>query len=96
MALDPTTGGALTTGFFDNPGTHAPINVTVSLNGVNGPTTSTVPVSGAAFSGSGSVSIMTGGTQTYALLQGPAGALLPPVTLPGNFTGKRLTWTQKR
>ncbi len=96
MAIDPTTGGALTAGFFDNPGTHAPINVTVSQSGVNGPTTSTVPVSGAAFSGSGSVSIMMGGSQAYALLQGPNGALLPPVTLPGNYTGKRLTWTQRR
>jgi type IV pilus assembly protein PilY1 len=97
MALNPATGGALTSSFFDNPGTHSPINVTSSTTTGGSTTTSEAPVSGAAFGGTGSLSIVQGGTQYYGLMQtGNGTPVLMPANPQGNYIGSRLTWIEKR
>jgi hypothetical protein len=97
MALNPATGGAFTTSSFDTPTTHSPLNVT-STNTTGGTTTtSSVPVSGVAFGGTGSVSILQGGSQYYGLMQTVNGVpVLSAANPQGNFIGNRLTWIQRR
>jgi type IV pilus assembly protein PilY1 len=97
MAINPATGGALPSSFFEDPTTHSPINVTTTntSNGVT--TTSSSAISGTAFGASGSMSFLQAqGGQEYGLLQGPNGGVLPPVNPQGNLIGNRVTWIQKR
>jgi type IV pilus assembly protein PilY1 len=97
MALNPATGGALTSSFFDNPGSHTPLNVTSSTTTGGTTTTSEAPVSGASFGGTGSVSIIQGGNQYYGLMQtGNGTPVLMPANPQGNYIGSRLTWIEKR
>jgi len=96
MALNPATGGALSSSFFDNPTTYSPINVTTTNTTGSGSTASTVPVSGAAYGGTGSVSTLQGGSQFYFLSQTGTGAIAKPINPPNNYKGSRLTWIQRR
>jgi type IV pilus assembly protein PilY1 len=92
MAVNPATGGAFTNSFFGTPA-HNFLNVTQT--NVNG-TTST-PVSGIALGGTGSASIVVGGTQSYLVTQTVTGVgALVSVNPPGGTKGSRLTWIERR
>jgi type IV pilus assembly protein PilY1 len=93
MAINPATGGSFTQSFFIAPNTFAFLN------------TQSMPVSGLALGGTGSVSILQApGGQWYFMTQtvgsGTGGGSSNNGHLgPGhaqNYKGSRLTWTQRR
>ncbi len=87
MAISPTTGGAFTQSFFGDSGGHF-----VNINGQ--------VVSGAALSGTGSVSIVTTGgaaAGTFLVTQTTSGVgVVLPINPLANASGSRLTWIEKR
>jgi type IV pilus assembly protein PilY1 len=93
MAVNPATGGSFNQSFFVAPSSFTFLN------------TQSMPVSGLALGGTGSVSIMqAAGGQWYFLTQtvgsgGGPGSPNGATALPGhaqNYKGSRLTWTQRR
>ncbi len=93
MAVNPATGGSFNQSFFVAPSSFTFLN------------TQSMPVSGLALGGTGSVSILqAAGGQWYFLTQtvgsgGGAGSPNGATALPGhaqNYKGSRLTWTQRR
>ena len=96
MAVNPATGGAFTNSFFGTP-THTFLNVTTTQT--NGSTTEStiLPVSGIALGGTGSVSVVEGGTQNYLVTQTvTGGGAIEAINPPGGTKGSRLTWIQRR
>jgi type IV pilus assembly protein PilY1 len=92
MAVNPATGGAFTNSFFGTPA-HNFLNVTQTT--ANG--TISTPVSGIALGGTGSASIVVGGTQSYLVTQTVSGVgALVSVNPPGGTKGSRLTWIERR
>jgi type IV pilus assembly protein PilY1 len=90
MALDPATGGSFPTSFFEDE--------TANHNTLNAPTPSSgsAPVSGLAYGGTGSVSIVAYGNQNSMITQTVHSPVIGAVNPPGNLKGKRVTWIQKR
>lgn len=89
MALDPGTGGAFATSFFeDNTDNHNTLNVTSGGN--------TLPVSGLALGGTGSFSTVQWQSQYYGITQTTTSPFIGAINPPGNLKGKRVTWIQKR
>ena len=84
MALNPATGGAFTNSFFADS-SHNFLNIQGQA------------VSGIALNGTGSPSVVTQGSNVYAVTQtiNGAGAIVQ-VNPPGGTQGSRLTWIQKR
>jgi len=92
MAVNPATGGAFTNSFFGTPA-HNFLNVTTTTTSG---TTST-PVSGIALGGTGSASIVVGGTQSYLVTQTVSGVgAIVSVNPPGGTKGSRITWIERR
>jgi type IV pilus assembly protein PilY1 len=92
MAVNPATGGAFTNSFFGTPA-HNFLNVTTT--NVNG--TISTPVSGIALGGTGSASIVVGGTQSYLVTQTVSGTgAIESINPPGGTKGSRLTWIERR
>jgi type IV pilus assembly protein PilY1 len=87
MAISPLTGGAFNQSFFGDSGGHF-----VNINGQ--------VVSGAALSGTGSVSIVTTGgaaAGTFLVTQTVSGVgIVLPINPLANASGSRLTWIEKR
>ncbi len=87
MAISPITGGAFTQSFFGDSGGHF-VNVDGKV------------VSGAALSGTGSVSIVTTGgaaAGTFLVTQTTSGVgVVLPINPLANASGNRLTWIEKR
>jgi type IV pilus assembly protein PilY1 len=91
MAINPATGGAFVNSFFGTP-SHTYLNIATNVNG-----SGTVPVSGIAVGGTGSVSVVVAGTQSYMVTQTTTGqGFLAPINPPGATQGSRLTWIEKR
>ncbi|HLW25629.1 MAG TPA: PilC/PilY family type IV pilus protein [Steroidobacteraceae bacterium] len=94
MAINPATGGAFVNSVFETPQGHNYLNIATNVNG-----SGVLPVSGIAFSGTGSISVIAAsGGQQYMTMQTipPNGTKLPPIKLPGTTQGSRLTWIEKR
>ena len=84
MAINPATGGAFTNSFFGNAN-HQFTNIGTQI------------VSGMALSGTGSVSVVTKGTSTYAVTQTVSGTgAITAINPPGGNQGSRITWIEKR
>ena len=84
MAINPATGGAFTNSFFGDAN-HNFLNINNQA------------VSGIALNGTGSVSVVTAGTNTYMVTQTVGGqGALAPINPPGGTMGSRLTWIEKR
>jgi len=88
MAVNPATGGAFTNSFFGDPSHHY-LNIATGVG--------EQPVSGIAVGGTGSPSVVVGGTQPYIVTQTVTGqGFLDSINPPGGMKGTRLTWTEKR
>jgi type IV pilus assembly protein PilY1 len=84
MAINPATGGAFTNSFFGDQN-HNFTNIGNQI------------VSGIALSGTGSVSVVTKGTSTYAVTQTVSGTgAITAINPPGGTQGSRVTWIEKR
>jgi type IV pilus assembly protein PilY1 len=84
IAINPATGGSFTNSFFGD----ANHNFTNIGNQI---------VSGIALSGTGSVSVVTKGTATYAVTQTVSGTgAITAINPPGGTQGSRITWIEKR
>ena len=96
MAVNPATGGAFTNSFFGTP-THNFLNVTTTQTNGSTTTSTILPVSGIALGGTGSVSVVVGGTQSYLVTQTVSGTgAIESINPPGGTKGSRLTWIQRR
>jgi type IV pilus assembly protein PilY1 len=97
MAFNPATGGAFTQSFFGTPTSHTYLNVTQTQTSGGTTQTTTLPVSGIAWGGTGSVSMVQAGTQSYIVsqLQNGTGGI-DAVNPPGATKGSRLTWVERR
>jgi type IV pilus assembly protein PilY1 len=86
MALNPATGGAFSQSFFGAQN-HTFLNINNQA------------ISGIALGGTGSVSVVTGGSANYTFIVsqtlGGTGTIAQ-INPPGSFTGSRLTWIQRR
>jgi type IV pilus assembly protein PilY1 len=86
MALNPATGGAFSQSFFGAQN-HTFLNINNQA------------ISGIALGGTGSVSVVTGGSANYTFIVsqtlGGSGTIAQ-INPPGSFTGSRLTWIQRR
>jgi type IV pilus assembly protein PilY1 len=92
MAINPATGGAFTTSFFADSGKNF-LNINNQA------------VEGVALNGTGSGAVVAQGNSTYFVTQtsGPSPlcnsatpGCLAQINPPGNVTGSRLTWIQRR
>jgi type IV pilus assembly protein PilY1 len=84
MAINPATGGAFTNSFFGDAN-HNFLNI------------NNQSVSGIALNGTGSVSVVTAGTNTFLITQTVGGkGALAQINPPGTTMGSRLTWIEKR
>jgi type IV pilus assembly protein PilY1 len=99
MAIDPTTGGAFTTGSsFLNPQTNAGIFVNVTTTSAGGSTTtSSYGISGEAQGGTGSPSTVCTPNANCDLVDpdSQGHGHVTPIPKHG-LKGSRVTWTQKR
>jgi type IV pilus assembly protein PilY1 len=84
MAINPATGGAFATSFFADSGKNF-LNI------------SNQSVSGVALNGTGSPDVVAQGSSTYIVTQTTSGTgAIEQINPPGNVTGSRLTWIQRR
>jgi type IV pilus assembly protein PilY1 len=84
MAINPATGGAFTNSFFGDAN-HNFLNINNQA------------VSGIALNGTGSVSVVTAGTNTFMVTQTVGGkGAIAQINPPGGTQGSRLTWIEKR
>jgi type IV pilus assembly protein PilY1 len=86
LALNPATGGAFSQSVFGAQN-HTFLNINNQA------------ISGIALSGTGSVSVVTGGSAnyTFGISQTGVGTVaIQQMNLPGNYSGGRVTWIQRR
>ena len=83
MAINPATGGAFTSSFFEQ--NHQFMNIDNQI------------VSGEALSGTGTPSVVTNAGSTYLVTQTTAGTgTVQQINPPGGSQGNRLTWIERR
>jgi type IV pilus assembly protein PilY1 len=91
MALDPATGGAFATSFFEGSTTNPDGSTNHNVLNVG-----SIPVTGIAVGGTGSFSTVQYQNQYYGITQTTTAPYIGAINPPGNLKGKRVTWIQKR
>ncbi|HEY1412371.1 MAG TPA: hypothetical protein VGF36_09525, partial [Rhodopila sp.] len=105
MAINPATGGEFAQSFFVTPTTYTSLNVNANSTNIpvsglalggTGSTSTVQSAGGQWFLLTQTVNNSGGGTCVGTSCSNNSQNTLPPVHPPGNFTGNRVTWTQKR